>query len=314
MDIIPYQFLFLLIVCVALIIILISSIYYTDEDDTVNIKKSKSLKNLNISNLQIIRPEIVNNCYILNINELNKNIGYSISGIFTNSCISIYKNNERITNYKANGERNIVLACNENVLSSLYKINKYKTITIPLQEGENYKVVIDYIKNVKVQQYTVNIDINYTPLEIKYPKISAYNEYDIDLETRKTYNNIERQHFDNYKSPSEWFFYKNGARYLFVTVKNSGNYNIIDNNESEETYEYRDGREVAELEYKEIDNPNIKMVNLDYVAVKKDINTEYIDLVTSPNYLLQKFLYGDKYKDINYNMYISNKCIVYKIL
>lgn len=310
MDIIPYQFILVLIIAIIFVIIILTSISYNEDDSVV--KSTKQVKNKSFKNTQIIRPEIINNCYILNINNMNMNTGYSISGIYTNSCISIYKNDERITNYKCNGDKNIVLSCNENVTIPLYKLSKYKVLTIPLEEKENYKIVIDYIKDVKIQQYNVNINIDYIPMTLNYPKIDAYNEYDIDFEVRKKYSNIKREHFDNYKSPSEWFFYKNGTRYVLVTVKNRGNYDIIFN-DREEVIEYRTTNRDVELIYTEIENPNIKMTNLDYIAVKKDINTEYIDLVTSPNYLLQKFLYGDKYKDINYNMYISNKCIIYKI-
>jgi len=310
-NIIPYQFILVLIIVIIFIIIILTSVSYNNEDETI-VKSIKNFKSKGMNNTQIIRPEIINNCYILNINDMNMNTGYSISGIYTNSCISVYKNGERITNYKCDGYKNIVLSCNENITTPLYKLSKYKVLSIPLKEKENYKIVIDYIKDIKVQQYNVNINIDYTPIPLNYPKIDAYNEYDIDLEVRKNYSNIKREPFDNYKSPSEWFFYKNGARYVLVTVKNKGNYDII-LNDKEEVTEYRTTNRDVELIYTEIENPNIKMINLDYIAVKKDINTEYIDLVTSPNYLLRKFLYGDKYKDINYSMYISNKCIIYKI-
>jgi hypothetical protein len=308
---IPYQFILLLIIFVIIAIIFISSINYNDEDNQKGLVKS--VKNKSINQINVVKPEINNNCYILNINTAQQNIGYSLSGIFTNSCVSIYKNGVRVTNYICDGNKNIILTCNENILSPLYRLSKYKSMTIPLEKGESYKIVIDYIKDVKIKQYSVNIDINFEPILCNYPTINAYNEYDIDLEVKKIYENAERCHFENYKSPSEWHFYKNGAKYVLVMIKNRGNYNIVINSEDEELLEYNTSSEPIEIVYRELINPNIKLINLDYVAVKRDINTEYIDLVTSPNYLLQKFLYGDKYKNINYSMYISNKCMIYKI-
>jgi hypothetical protein len=314
MNNIPYQFILFLIVFVILAIIFISSVYYNNDEDTTVKNLSKNvIKNKSVNQISFIKPEINNNCYILNISSSKENIGYSLSGIFTNSCISVYKNGERITNYICNGSKNIVFSCNENILTPLYRLSKNKSMTIPLEKDQSYKIVTDYIKDVKMQQYTVNLDIDFVPIPQNYPIITAYNEYDIDLEVKKSYENAERQYFSNYKSPSEWYFYKNGARFVLAMVKNRGNYNIILNSENEELIEYNTSSEPIEIIFRELENPNIKLINLDYIAVKKDINTEYIDLVTSPNYLLQKFLYGDKYKDINYSMYISNKCMIYKI-
>ena len=118
MNNIPYQFILFLIVFVILAIIFISSVYYSnDEDTTVKTLSKSAIKNKSVNQISFIKPEINNNCYILNISSAKENIGYSLSGIFTNSCISVYKNGERVTNYICDGSKNIVFSCNENILT-----------------------------------------------------------------------------------------------------------------------------------------------------------------------------------------------------
>ena len=88
---------------------------------------------------------------------------------------------------------------------------------------------------------------------------------------------------------------------------------LDDINGIEDVIKVRPSNSNPEIAIREISNPNINIKNFNYTPEYKDINTEYLDFITSPNYLMQKFLYGKKTKDINYSIPMNNKILIYKI-
>jgi hypothetical protein len=310
---------------------MLSSIQYSNDDNiTVKSKNVKNVKDKNTTNIYTIRPETLNNCYVFNITSINSNSAYSVSGKFNNSCVSVYDQfDEKVCSYICNDYKNVVLSCNENILSPVFKLTNYKTLLIPLAINQSYKVIIDHVEELKIQNYTVNFLIEHKDIPFNYDN-KGVNEYDIDRYVKsKMINNttknlsqdtteLERMHLSNFNREDEWVFNKEGD-YVVALVRNAHNYEvkgswINEHNElSNINIKNKKTNEPSYIELIKVKNPNITMYNLEYIKVKRDINTEYLDLITGPNYLLEKFLYGKKGRDVNYSLFINNRFLIYKI-
>ncbi len=307
-----------LIILVIFILVLISSIPYSVNNDKEEVKiNTRSIGSNKPYDMISMRLEIKHNCNILNINSMNKNIGYSIVGNFNDSCISIYKNGERVHSIIANGYKNIIIGSNHNILTPLIKLSKYKNILISLENENDYVIVFDKAEEISVKNYIVNQEILFTQIPINYNIKHGFNEYDIQYLTNKYIgiknieNEVEKVHLSHYKKFDEWEF-KGEGQYIMSIVENSYNLDIIDKSTNEIT-KIRKNNQSPEIFFKTLINPNILIKNLDFILDKKDINTEYIELINGPANLVERFMKGKKSKKINYTMMINNKICIYKV-
>ena len=314
------SFLTILIVIIIIIIfiIIISSLSYDDNVTTDTKVKSKSLINIfntNYSQITIKPSQKFKTLYFDTI-LINKNITYILKGNFSNSCISIYDvtddKEERIFSKNYDGPHSILFGSNLNIISPLIKGNKSKSSLFPLKLDKKYRIVFNNSNDINIQKYLVNYDISYKEIIYDYPKSIGLNEYDLELYFRQNIlnenileSNIERLHLKNPNSYNIWEINSIG-KHAILLVKNFYNYKINDD-------VYSKNNKVPEIEIKYLDDIDFKIFNLDYIENKKDINTEYIDFITSPKYLIDKFLYGSDSKKINYSYFIGDKVLIYKL-
>jgi len=337
MSSIPYYYIIILAILIIIILIVISSISCNTKEDVEVIKT----KNLDIKNnkifTSILKNSIKNNCYILDITNVNKNSGYSIAGNFIDSHITFYDSEEKIYySKKINGYFNLTLTSNKSILPSLYKLSKYKNMTIPLIEGEKYRIVIDKFEDVKSIKIEANYDIIFsefsTPVSINTTEsrnLIGFTEYDLNLYSIKYIENmnfgtkllksksiekeISRMYPINTTSFNEWSFEGEG-KYLITNVENIYNYNIKFINSDIEQIQSISTKENPNIKYTIVENPKMLITNIDYIKENKNINTEYIDFITSPNNLIDIYMNGKKHKKVNYTYSINNKILIYKLV
>jgi hypothetical protein len=311
------SFVILFIILVLFVIVLISSIPYSnDENIEPEVSKQRSLDVPEGFNIIGLRPEIFNNCNTFNIKDVKENIGFCIIGKFNDSCLSVYRNDERIHSMIIKDDKNIILGSNFNVFPALIKQSSFKNILIPLENDYSYTIVFDKTENISIKNYISNRNIIFNPVPIKYEINNGFNEYDIHYLANQKFNvknleyKLEKKHISNYNKFDEWEFKENG-RYTIAIVKNLYNLDIIDKNTGE-ILKIRKGENSAELYFKELINPNIIIKNLDFVGDRKDINTEYVELINGPMNLYERFMKGKKSKKINYTMMINNKVVIFE--
>ena len=405
---ISYGMILIIIILVILIIIIISSIPYSGQiDKNEVVKNTKEFNNNPLYEMKNIRPEIKHNCSILHINNMDGNKGYSIIGNFNESCFSIYKNNERLYSKIINGSNNIIIGSNQNILTPLIKLSKYKNILIPLENFNDYIIVFDKSENVEIKNYKVNSSISFKNISYSLDKMNineGFNEYDIHYLTNKSFNldsnnildknissdfpdksmneesdikkldknissdfpdksmkeesdvkkldknissdfpdksmkeesdvkkldknissdfpdksmkeesdvkKLDKIYISHFNKYDEWELNKEGE-YIISIVNNLYNFDIKDKRNNE-VIKIRKSDNPPEIIFKRIHNPNIVIKNLDFINDKKDINTEYIELINGPVHLVERFLKGKKSRKINYSMLINNKINVFKV-
>jgi hypothetical protein len=328
MNSIPYYYIILLVILVIIIMIVISSISCNTKEE-IEVVKSK---NLQVKDNKIITSVVKNvtqnNCYILDTTSINKNSGYSISGKFTNSHITLYDFEENICYSKnLNGYLNITLASNKSILPSLYKLSKYKNTTISLTEGEKYRIVIDKFEDIKTKKIEANYDIilnEFSQENSRTINLIGFTEYDLnrysvkfienikEMKAKNTEKNFSRVYPINTTSFEEWSFRGEG-KYLITNVENLYNYKIKFINPNKEDISSISSSENPNIKFTVVENPNLIITNSDYVKENKDINTEYIDFITSPNNLIDIYINGKKHNKINYTYSINNKILIYRI-
>jgi hypothetical protein len=117
----------------------------------------------------------------------------------------------------------------------------------------------------------------------------------------------------NTTSFNEWSFEGEG-KYLITNVENIYNYNIKFINSDIEQIQSISTKENPNIKYTIVENPKMLITNIDYIKENKNINTEYIDFITSPNNLIDIYMNGKKHKKVNYTYSINNKILIYKLV
>jgi len=103
----------------------------------------------------------------------------------------------------------------------------------------------------------------------------------------------------------------NGSgEHLVIIPENIYNLDIDINGQN---YNTKNSGQQAMFNILNITDPNITVYNLDFITKIKDINQEYLDFITSPNYLMNKFIYGSKTKKSDFISQVNNKIIIYKL-
>jgi hypothetical protein len=293
------------IILIIVICIVISSINYKD-NSVVNTVKEATMKAFNLGN---IKTEIVNNCHTLDIKTTSYKTAYLFEGNFSNSCLSIYKNNERIHSRIITGDKSFIITSNLVLTTQLFKLSKYKSELLPIENDNRYTIVVNNVNDMNVKANTINYEIENKPIDYNYTKNIGINEYDIVNEIKQTYPSIERAMLRNIEKENKWVL-KDTGKYLVVIIENLFNLDININDDN-----YRQYKISSNPSYKliEINDPNIIAYNLDFKSRIKGVNKEYIDFITSPNNLMSRFLYGKEPKVIDYISQINDKILVFKI-
>jgi hypothetical protein len=290
-------------------IIVIASASYSS-DNAPETKGMKAFKSLDKFTLTSITPESQGNCYTFTIDQICANKSYIVSGEFERSCVSIYLDNERIHSRECNGNKSLVFSSNLNLTSQIFKLNKNKSELLPLQLGKSYKIVFNNVNELNVKEYKVNYSIDYKNIEYNYTLGVGVNEYDIYQQVKDNYTGLERYYLKNGNKENMWCMNEPG-KYLVIIIDNLYNLDVSINNSSYNTRKVLS--ETPALNILTITDPNITVFNLDFITKIKDINQEYLDFITSPNYLMNKFIYGSKNKKADYISQVNNKFIIYKL-
>jgi len=260
-------------------------------------------------NLGAFKTEIINNCHLLTIKNVQFTTAYLLEGNFTNSCLSIYKNGTRIHSRIVSGDKSFVFSSNLILTSQIFKSSKYKSELLPLEEGQEYIISVNNINNIQTKNYTVNYKIDKNPIQYTYAENIGINEYDIIQSIKNNYGVLERYNLRNIEVENKWVFSGEG-NYILILIKNLHNIDFTLNGAN---YSVRKNNEIPFYEIIEVENPNIIAYNLDYKTRIKGINREYIDFITSPNHLMSKFLHGSKDKEIDYASQVNDKIIMYRL-
>lgn len=295
----------ILILLIIAICIIISSISCSN-DTSMNTVKEVNTKAFNMGNLKL---EIVNNCYLLDIKSTHYKTAYLLEGKFSNSCLSIYKNNERIHSRIVSGDKSFIITPNLTLSSQLFKVSKYKSELLPVENDAKYTIVVNNVNDINVKINTINYEIENKPITYEYTKNIGINEYDIVQELTKTYSNFSRAMLKNVEKENKWIL-KDSGNYLVVMIENLFNIEININQNGYRLYKIN---EPPYYKIMEINDPDIVAYNLDFKSKIKGINREYIDFITSPNNLMSRFLYGKEAKEIDYVSQINDKILVFKI-
>lgn len=309
---VSYITIIIFIVSVIIIIIILASIYYNGNDEDVQ-KMSKSFREEPIS-VSIIKPEIEYNTYVFKTLEIDSNISYIVNGNFSRSSISLYllDTNEREYTQIFDGDFSVIFTSNLSLSSPSFKLAEHKCLLIPLTMGKKYKICINKVNNLKVLAYKVNYRVSHSPFYL-FDKDGTIGtgEYDIETYVRQSMPQIKSRVYPKiYNHPNKWIFREDG-KYIILYINNLYNFNIEGNDNINVTARYTKKGNVT-YEIIEVTNPSILITNLDYQEEVKNINTEYIDFITAPNYLMNRFLNGVQKKNINYSNLISDKILIYK--
>jgi len=295
----------LFIILIIVICIVITSVNYTNEMST-SVVKGVIAKSYTIGN---IKTEIVNNCHLIDIKNTNYKTAFLIEGSFSNSCLSIYKNDEHIHSRIVSGDKAFIVTSNLILSTQLFKISKYKSEILPIENDNKYTIVVNNVNDINVKTNTINYEIENKPIIYTYSKNLGINEYDIVREIKKTHPVIERALLRNIEKENKWVL-KDTGRYLIIIIENLFN---LDVNINEDNYRFYKANDNPHYKILDINNPNIIAYNLDFKSKIKGINKEYIDFITSPNNLMSRFLYGKEPKVIDYISQINDKILVFKL-
>lgn len=298
-----------IILFIVAIIVIASASYSSDGKPEVKTAKARSIIPLDLS-LNTVIPEYQHNCYVVNISKVDTNTAYIITGGFENSCVSIYLDGERIHSRECNGNSSLVLSSNLSLTSQLFKLTKYKSQLLPLQMDKTYKIVFNNVNDLDVKEYKVMYNISYKDIAYTYTKGTGYNEYDIYQLVKDTYPALTRAYLKNGDKENMWYMNDTG-NYLAVIVNNLHNLDISIKGEN---HNVSKSKKEPELRMLNITDPSITVFNLDFLTKIKDINQEYLDFITSPNYLMNKFIYGSASKKADYISQVNNKFILYKMV
>jgi hypothetical protein len=171
-------------------------------------------------------------------------------------------------------------------------------------------VTFNNTNNTNVQVYNVNYNIKFKPCVNTYQSVEGVNEYDIYNKISKEYSIQERLYLKGTNVENESSLNVTD-RCILVAIKNIYNYNIKLNSNNNS---YTRSSSPVTLDVIPFDGGKIEFKNFDFVSKNKDINEEYISFISSPSYLIERFLYGKERKKNDYLNYSNNKLIIYKLV
>jgi hypothetical protein len=311
---VSYLTIIIFIVCVIILIIFIASIYY-DSSDTTSEKVAKTIK-LEPFVVTNIKPEIEYNSYTFKTNEIDSNISYIINGSFSKSSLSLYflDENEREYTQMFDGNYSIILTSNLSLANPSFKYAQHKCLLVPLTSSKKYKIIINKVNDLKILSYKVNYTVNTKPIHL-YDKDDTIGtgEYDVETYSRKNIPDIDTRVYPKVYNQPNKFSFNGSGKFVLLIVDNLYNFDIEGNDNI--NIKSRKGN-LSQVSYKmiEVENPSFLITNLDYEEEVKNVNTEYIEFITAPNYLVNRFLNGVKKKPISYNNLISDKVYIYKLI
>lgn len=312
------------IIFVIVIFIYIASIGYNQEDDTKNIPEEKNIeilipeiepvKNVSKGLIDIDNVEVRNeiNTHNFSIKNIDERTSYTIFSNFDNTCISVYSDSKKFYSQYLSGNYNVIFTSNANLIQLTTKLNKNKNIVIPLKLNSDYEVYFNNVSNCKIQKNVVNYNINYRLLELKTISDLSYNEFDLNLYANTNISNIkERIYFKNAEKENIFKFFDTG-KYAIVYLTNKHNYNL--NINSRNISSRKNNNQSPEIKIEYITNPSITIENLDYIHNKKSVHKEYVEFITVPNTLMNKFLYGSEPTSKNFSNKMNDKILIFSLL
>lgn len=310
----------LVIIFIIVILLTILSTGYNNDTKYKSKMKSKSIvktavkenssKNDSVLTSKII-PIIEYNTYTFEIPNTSKQTAYMIDGTFNNSCLSLYINDTRVHSRIYNDKAHLVLTGNLNISSNLFRLSKNKSYLIPLELNKKYKVVVSNVDNIDIQSYTVNYKIDLQKIVYEYPLSVGTTEYDLESYSRKLIDNIDKRVYPKLSNKFDTWKFSGEGSYMVVYPTNLYNFDININSNIYSTKSVPN--KLPNIEIIKIDNPHIEIINKDAKEQKKNIHEEYVEFISIPNNLLNKFLNGSDTKNLSHNK-IHDKIIIYKVL
>jgi hypothetical protein len=310
MEYISFLTIFLFIILVILLIVVISSISYSDSSVEKGSKVNSKIKSSKLDPMSVtsIAPNFENSYYYFTTVNITESIGYSVSGKFHNSCISIYDltQGSRLYSTIYNGGCNLVFTSNLNLTNSLFKLSKNKSYLLPLDNGHEYKIIISNVSNIAIKNLTVNYDISFKPIVYEYPQSVGLTEYDLWDYIRN--NNLQEgvRVYPKALMKENLLHVDKISNYKIVLVNGLTNFEINGKVFVKHSEPF--------IEVLSLNNQKVTINNRDYTPSGKNVHTDYIDFITGPNYLLNKFLNGSEERIINYSNIVNDKIIVLEMI
>lgn len=315
---VPFLTIVLVIIFIIIISLTVLSSSYNTNTTTKSTNKKKSVAKRNVKpkftkeepvTITQINPSVEYNSLTFNIPNTNKQTGYTINGNFQNSCLSLYVNDARVHSRIFNGDAHIVLASNLQLSNPMFKMSKFKSFLVPLEMEKNYKVVISGVNNAQIQSYTVNYDISLQKIFYEYPLNTGTSEYDLETYSRKIIDNVRERVYPKSTNKYNIFKFTEEGKYAIVYTTNLYNMDI---NINSNIYSSKNSPKTPAVEILYVENPHIEITNYDAKESKKNVHEEYVDFITLPNNLVDKFLYGSSNKNNNLNK-INDRVVIYKL-
>jgi hypothetical protein len=304
----PFSFVVIFIIFVLFVIIYISSLSYPK----VHVQKISEVKKQDTSNDNHIKILNEYNCQTFELKNVNKRQAYLATGNFQGSNLSLYCNNQMIFSQTYNGLINLIFTSNNNLINIASKVNKFRSFVIPLKNNNDYKIVVSKCFNLRVKNYSNNYDVEYSEIKSDYPTINSYSEYDIEVHTRKNFNQFKLERiYPRSTNKGNIFRFTDKGKYLVAYLDNRYNMDLKFN---EENVQCRVNTMPTNINFKYVKNIDLTINNLDYKVKDKDFNNEYIDFITGPNQIFTKFMKGEEKKPINDDNKINSKIFIYKII
>lgn len=306
MEYVSFLTIFLFILFIILLIVVISSISYSESATDKSLKTNSKIKSLKIEpvNITSISPLFENSYYHFTTSLISNKIGYSLAGKFYNSAISIYDltSQNRLYSNTYNGSCNLVFTSNLNITTSLFKLSKNKAFLLPLENDHEYKIVVSNISNISIKSFKVSYEMKPKAIVYEYPESVGLTEYDL-WEYIKNNNLVHGVRvYPKALLKENLLHIDKISNYKIVVINGLSNFEI-------------NGKVFVKhsdpfIEVISFDNQKITVNNKDFVPCAKNVHTEYIEFITGPNYLLNKFLNGSEDRVINYNNIVNDKIII----
>jgi hypothetical protein len=297
-----------LIILLIIILVVLSSVGYSG-NETVEIKQVSSKK---LPTFIPLKPSLVNNCTLVHLDNVSKKRGFYVTGNFTNSCLSIYENNQRIHSRILNGDQYMVFVSNLNIVSKLFNSTKLKSLLLPIKEGFTYDIVVNNVNNLEAGTYSTDLDIEAKDIQYQYELGNGINEYDLYkkflsenlFQKSSTFKRVPLSpisgNFWGVKGPGDFYVTLIDGVYDLNVTLNGQEFNLRKTNNFQ----------IISTKLKDI---KIKVENLEQDLNSENIHKDYIDFITAPSRMIQKFLYDDLGKKINYTSLVNNKIFILRL-
>lgn len=309
METISFLTIFLFILFIILLIVVISSISYSESVTDKSLKTNSKVKSLKIEpmNITSVSPQFENSYYYFTTSLISNKNGYTVSGKFHNSAISIYDltDQTRIYSTTYNGLCNLVFTSNLNMTTSLFKLSKNRSYLLPLQNDHEYKIIVSNISNISIKSVKVNYEMKFKSIVYEYPESVGLTEYDL-WEYIKMNNLVDGVRvYPKALLKENLLHIDKISNYKVVVINGLSNFEINGKVFVKHSSPF--------IEVISFDNQKITINNKDFVPCTKNVHTEYIEFITGPNYLLNKFLNGSEERVINYNNIVNDKIILLEV-